>query len=256
MLYGDGLFETIAVVDNHPFCWDQHLSRLLAGCRKLGIPFDDPELLTSEMVALCKGIGRAVLKIIITSGTGSRGYRRPTVIEPTRLLATHPWPDYPDGYWKRGTKIHLCSTRFGHNEQLSGIKHLNRLEQVLARTEWSDTDIIEGIMLDCDDHVISGTMSNLFIIRGNKLLTPELKYCGIAGIVRQFILAHCINFGCESVVSRLSLDDIYTADELFFCNSIMGVLPANQLLEHKFLGRSVTQKVREFLLSRKIIAVL
>lgn len=251
--YGDGLFETIAIFNNRPLCLDAHINRLLSACQKLNIDFDEQAVLESEIHRLCdankQSSKRAALKIIITAGPGTRGYQRPQTTA-TRLLTLYSWPQYPQNYPDNGATIHLCTTRLGHNPRLSGIKHLNRLEQVLARNEWTDTNIREGLMLDIEDNVISGTMSNLFVINSNqKLLTPDISMCGIAGIVRQYILDYY-----DVKVLKLSLDDIYAADEIFFCNSIMGILSVANLAGHEFSLPSGSNKIKQILIDKEITA--
>jgi len=258
--YGDGLFETIAVVDQRPLLLEKHLERLLSGCERLMINFDNVAVLEAEADTLCKNQDRAILKITITSGAGGRGYQRQDTgigsdTKPTRLLAIHPWPEYSDKQLTQGINVHLCSTRLGHNPVLAGIKHLNRLEQVLARNEWNNADITEGLMLDIDANVIEGTMSNLFaIFPDKKLRTPDLSLCGIEGIVRQYLLDHCRVFSYENEVCRLSLEDLYAASEIFFCNSVAGILPVRQLGEHKFSSQQASSEIKQFLISQGIIA--
>lgn len=254
--YGDGLFETIAVIDQRPLLLKKHLERLMSGCGRLKIDFDDVAILESEIDDLCKDQDRAVLKIIITSGAGGRGYQRTGAgTKPTRLLGITPWPEYPDTLLSQGINVHLCSTRLGHNPGLAGIKHLNRLEQVLARNEWKSTDITEGLMLDIDTNVIEGTMSNIFVIYADKKLrTPDLSFCGIEGIVRQYLLDHCKESSYECEVCQMSLDDLYTASEIFFCNSIAGIMPVRQLGEHKFSSQQTTNEIKNILISQGIIA--
>lgn len=254
--YGDGLFETIAVINEQPLCWDKHLQRFLSGCARLKLDFNDVELLESEVTSLCKNVDRAVLKITVTSGVGGRGYQRPeAVTRPTRLLAIHPWPEYPDNYSTEGIDAHLCASRLGHNPELAGIKHLNRLEQVLASNEWDDENTMEGLMLDIDDNIIEGTMSNLFIILPDKILiTPDLSLCGIEGIVRQYILHNCAELNYTSDIKKVSLDDLHAASEMFFCNSVAGIMPVRQLADHKFPAQLATNEISQFLISRGVIA--
>ena len=254
--YGDGLFETIAVINNQPLCIEEHIQRLLSGCERLKIKFDDIDLLESEIISICKNIDRAVLKITVTTGIGGRGYKRSsTELKPTRLLAIHPWPEYPDNYSTQGIQVHLCSNRLGHNPGLAGIKHLNRLEQVLARNEWDDANTMEGLMMDIDDNVIEGTMSNLFVVYPDKkLITSDVSLCGIQGIVRQYILDNCAELAYTSDVKKLSLDDVYAASEMFFCNSIAGIMPVRQLANHKFPSQLATNEIKQFLISQGIIA--
>ncbi len=254
--YGDGLFETIAVVDEKPLFWHKHAQRLLSGCARLKIGFDDIEILESEVESLCKNRTRSVLKIIITTGTGGRGYQRPGADTiPARLLAIHPWPDYLYNYSTVGIQAYLCSTRLGHVPRFAGIKHLNRLEQVLARNEWNDTNVMEGIMLDINHHIIAGTMSNLFLVYpGQRLVTPDLSLCGIEGVVRQYILDRSSELGYKSETGTLSLEDIYSADEMFFCNSIAGIMPVKKFVDHEFSSQSIANEIKQFLVSRGVIA--
>ncbi len=254
--YGDGLFETIAVINEQPLCWAKHLQRLLSGCTRLKFDFNDAELLESEVISICKNVDRAVLKITVTTGIGGRGYKRSsTELKPTRLLAIHPWPEYPDNYSTQGIQVHLCSNRLGHNPGLAGIKHLNRLEQVLARNEWDDGNTMEGLMMDIDDNVIEGTMSNLFVVYPDKkLITSDLSLCGIQGIVRQYILDNCAELAYTSDVKKLSLDDVYAGSEMFFCNSIAGIMPVRQLANHKFPSQLAANEIKQFLISQGIIA--
>ncbi|MEY3788203.1 MAG: hypothetical protein RLZ75_2410, partial [Pseudomonadota bacterium] len=160
--YGDGLFETITVHNSKAVFLQQHINRLTAACQRLHIPTPDLDTLHTEIKHLCQHTEHSVLKIIITRGSGGRGYRQPDNIQPTRILSLHPFPTYPDSYYQQGITARFCDTRLGLNPTLAGMKHLNRLEQVLARAEWQDDSVQEGIMLDINDCVIEGTMSNLF----------------------------------------------------------------------------------------------
>ncbi len=254
--YGDGLFETIAVINEQPLCLSKHLQRLLSGCVELKLDFNDVEILESEIISICKNIDRAVLKIIITSGVGDRGYKRSSLeLKPTRLLTIYPWPKYPDNYSTQGIHVFLCSNKLGHSPKLAGIKHLNRLEQVLARNEWDDTDTSEGLMMDIDDNVIEGTMSNLFIVfPDKKLITPDLSLCGIRGIIRQYILNHSTELSYTSEIRKLSLKDVCSASEIFFCNSIAGIMPVKQLGNNRFHSQLAANEINKFLISKKIIA--
>jgi 4-amino-4-deoxychorismate lyase len=240
--YGDGVFETIAVEKGKLLCWDEHLARLESGCQCLNIPCPDKALLKDETTSLVNSSERSVTKLIITRGQGGRGYTPPEEAKPSRIISLHPYPDYPEEYSTQGVNIRTCNYRYAHNKALAGIKHLNRLEQVLARSEWKDTAIAEGLVLDQNKNVIEGTMSNVFCVIDNVLCTPDLTLCGVEGVIRNKIieLASSININVE--VKELSLEKLNEATEIFVCNSVIGVWSVKMLDDKKL---SVSDKTKE-----------
>jgi len=245
--YGDGLFETFAVRDGMPEQWDRHLRRLQLGAARLNIPMPDPQLLADEASRVCHNQTRAVLKLIVTRGEGGRGYRPAPDMAPTRILSLHPWPDYPAGHAAQGVRLRLCRTPLGLNPALAGIKHLNRLEQVLARSEWEDADIAEGLMLDSEGRLVCGTMSNLFLVRDGELYTPELTRCGVEGTTRARVLETAADHDIPCHIADLKLDALWDADEVFVCNSIIGVWPARQIEQHSYTCGPVTRRCIQWL---------
>jgi 4-amino-4-deoxychorismate lyase len=250
--YGDGLFETVEVKDHRPVLFDRHLTRLEAGCRRLGIPFPGVDVLAEEAGRVCRqSPTRAVLKIIVTSGSGGRGYRRPEAIAATRILSLHPYPDYPDNYRTNGINARLCQTRLGINPALAGIKHLNRLEQVLARAEWSDQSVQEGIMLDSAGHVIEGTMTNLFYVKSHALYTASVAQCGIAGIMRGLIMNLASQHNLKIYELDYTPEPLLSADEVFVCNSIIGIWPVKRIDQFTFEPGPVTRQIQRWLADPK-----
>ena len=242
LLYGDGVFETVAVNLGHPLHWDRHLARLQKGCRRLGIVPPAQGLLKREASICCGSVDRAVLKVIVTRGIGARGYRTDDSMSPTRIMSLHPWPCYPAHYRQRGVSATVCKTRLAQNPQLAGIKHLNRLEQVMARREWEE-EYQEGLMLDTDGWVIEGTMSNVFIIQDDTLITPSLNRAGIEGIMRERILAQSRALGIPVVVLDLSFEAVMSAQSMFFCNSLIGIWPVAILGDCKFRAHTFTERL-------------
>jgi 4-amino-4-deoxychorismate lyase len=253
--YGDGLFETLAVQNGMPLCWDRHYLRLVRGCDQLHINCPEPDLLLSEINQLVRNTKQVVLKIIITRGAGGRGYRLPKPeIPATRILGVFPWPSHPEKNYTEGVVLKLCKTRLAKNPALAGIKHLNRLEQVLARSEWDNTETVEGLMLDTDDNVIEGTMSNIFIVNGNNLLTPELTFCGIAGVIRECILDLAPDLGFKTRIKHISETELFSASEIFLCNSVIGLWPVQKIEDHEFQAGPVTRKIHDLLVRQQMIA--
>jgi 4-amino-4-deoxychorismate lyase len=247
--YGDGLFETLAVIDASPQCWDRHMARLERGEQALGFPATDKALLRREADSLMQSTPRGVLKILITRGSGGRGYRPPEVCEPRRVISIYDWPDYPDAWFRDGISLRICRMRWSRNKQLAGLKHLNRLEQVLARQEWNDPAIAEGLMLDEHGCVISGTQSNLFLLVGGALITPDLTHSGIAGIMREVIIEQADHLGMPVRVEQIDLEQVKEADALFVTNSLLGLCPVANLEAHAFNPDVIPQRLRQALAS-------
>ncbi len=227
--YGDGLFETVEVCNGKPLFFDRHLERLALGCGRLSIPMPDRQLLGREASRLTAGADHAVLKLIVTRGCGGRGYRPPDVVRPTRLFALHPFPDYPATYPSQGIVARFCRHRLGLNPALAGIKHLNRLEQVMARAEWQNDEIQEGLMLNQSGFVIEGTMSNLFYVKDRCLITAPIEQCGVAGIVRAVLLELAEKMNTRVELQYFTPEQLQQADEIFVTNSVIGVWPVKQL---------------------------
>jgi len=245
--YGDGLFETIAIKSGKAQFLDRHLKRLNVGCTRLRIPLPEHQLLASEVEKLAEDADQAVIKIIITRGSGGRGYRQPDYVHPTRIVSLHPYPDYPVSLKEQGIVARFCETRLGLNSTLAGIKHLNRLEQVMARSEWRDPAILEGIMFDNDGYVIEGTMTNLFYVKDNILTTAQLDNSGVAGIIRGIILELSAINGLRAVESKIRNAELLLADEVFVCNSIIGIWPVRQIEQTHFSVGPITQRIQAWL---------
>ncbi|MCU7931346.1 MAG: aminodeoxychorismate lyase [Candidatus Thiodiazotropha sp. (ex Codakia rugifera)] len=243
--YGDGLFETLAVINGQPGLWQRHMARLSRGEQVLGFPPSDKQLLKQEALSLCACHERAVLKIILTRGSGGRGYRPPLSTDPRRILTLHPWPEYPHEWFAKGIRLGICHTRVSLNRQLAGLKHLNRLEQVLARSEWQDPAIAESLMLDDRERVISGTQSNLFMIQGETILTPDLSQAGISGVVRELVIEQAEQLALPVQITDLVLDDFQQADALFVTNSLMGICPVAILDQRRFNIEKIPQRLHQ-----------
>lgn len=219
------------------------MARLARGEERLKLPPQDKKRLLEEASSLLSVKGRGVIKLVVTRGQGGRGYRPSTAPQTTRVVSLHEWPDYPAIWYRKGIALRICRTRIGQSKSLAGLKHLNRLEQVLARQEWDDPAIPEGLMLDENSHVVEGTQSNLFLVKGGVLFTPDLANSGVAGIVRELVLEIAEELGIESVISDLSLADVAGADALFITNSLLGICPVSTLEEHDYDIQKIPAKL-------------
>lgn len=225
--YGDGVFETIRVVDGELTLAQLHEDRLRAGLERLKISWPDAlaEQCQAEVAGYAEQLGTGVLKVTVTRGYGGRGYAPPAEVQPTRIVAGFPLPDYPDWHAQEGVSVRTCKFRLGRQPALAGIKHLNRLEQVLARSEWQGTEVQEGILLDANDQVIEATAMNLFLVEGGTLVTPLLNDCGIEGVMRAVLMDTFRSRGVAVMQEAVGLRRMLEAEEIFLCNSVAGVWP-------------------------------
>jgi 4-amino-4-deoxychorismate lyase len=243
LAYGDGLFETMAARDGHIRWLELHLERLEAGCRSLHIAPPDRRVVADEIATHCPRAGRAVVKLIVTRGTGARGYMPPAISAPTRVLSIAAWPDYPPSRYERGISVRVCRLRLAVNPTLAGIKHLNRLEHVLANLELRDSDAEQGLLLDGTESVVGGTSSNAFAVHAGQLSTPGLGRAGIRGVMRRVVLSTAARLGIPAAERDLTLDEFARAEELFMTNALFGIWPVTTF-EGRALARGpVTERL-------------
>jgi len=236
-LYGQNVFETAIVYQGNVLLETMHLQRLALGCQRLDIPCDF-RTLRDEIISISKEIELAVLRIAISMGQGGRGYLNPPVKNPTdatRVLSLHDYPQYPIENATNGVTLGQVDIRLGHQPILAGIKHGNRLEQVIARSQWQ-AGWDEALILDQHDNVIEATQSNVFIVVDDRLCTPDLHNAGVAGVMREFVLSQAKALGLNSEIVPLSVDDIASADAVFLTNSVIGVWPVEH---YKFADQTI-----------------
>jgi 4-amino-4-deoxychorismate lyase len=222
--YGDGLFETMRIHRGRIRLLQYHLERLAAGCRRLEINGPSGPGLRRELERAAARSREGVLKLIVTRGPSPhRGYRPTGRERCTRILTLHPLPRAVPADEAAPVRVRLCATPLGLNPRLAGLKTLNRLESVLARAEWHDARIWEGLMRDADENIVSGTMSNLFLRRGSTLMTPLLDRCGVAGVMRRWIMESAGGLRLRAVERRIRWRDLCDADEVFMSNAVVGL---------------------------------
>ena len=247
--YGDGVFRTMKMVDGLPESWPLHYQKLVADCAAINIVCPSAELLMSDLSQLFLNDAEnvdltAVAKIIITRGEGSRGYTPPAITAPMRVVTKSPMPHYAEERFSEGVNLHVCETRLATQTKLAGVKHLNRLENVLARMECHNPDIADGIMLDTQHNVIECTAANIFARFGDVLITPSLSQCGIAGITRQRILniAHILSLKTHE--ESFDLAHLFTADEVIICSSLYGAWQVKTVQEKIFKADGLAASIR------------
>jgi 4-amino-4-deoxychorismate lyase len=242
--YGDGLFESIGVRAGVARFLEAHLARLAAGCVRLGIPFSSMAELRAEIAAaLALAPPRAMLKIIVTRGSAiRRGYAPQGTESARRLMSLWPEAALPMSV-AEGVALHRATFTLADNPTLAGIKHLSRIENVMAAGEVAAAGAFDALLLDGAGHVISGAMSNVFLVRDGQVLTPRLDRCGVAGVMRGVVLRECASLGITAEDRRVSLDALLAADEVFITNARVGVVPVLRVGEHSFHMTAVAQRL-------------
>jgi 4-amino-4-deoxychorismate lyase len=235
LLYGDGLFETLLVDHGHIVLWSRHLARLDDGCRRLGLPVQDSQVLEQEVRAVAEGRPRCLVRLSLTRGEGLRGYA-PTQGGGTRIVTAQPAPEMEASSYRDGVTLRWCALRLARQPQLAGIKHLNRLEQVLARAEWDDPAVADGLLMDSAGALISATATNVVLVREGRLLTPRLRQAGVAGTCRAWIMQ-----ATSCIERRLRPPDVDCADEVFLANSVRGILPVARIGSRRYHPGPVTR---------------
>ncbi len=243
--YGDGLFETLVVHNNRPRHWQAHMDRLGAGCERLGLRMPPQSVLLREVQTVSAGNPNVVVKIVLTRNGEARGYMPEENSDCARIVSAHLYPLGLEELASIGIDARVCDLRLAIQPALGGIKHLNRLEQVLASAELRQSDAAEGILLDREDHVTCAISANIFLVKEERLLTPRLDRCGVRGVIRSQILTA---FGHRCEQRRILLDQFLEADEVFICNSVKGVIPIIAIDEQAFEIGPVTREVQTWLL--------
>lgn len=220
LAYGDGLFETMRVHGGALPLWPRHLARLRDGAQRLGIGLPGVAYIEARIAEMIGGVDAGVLKLLLTRGDGGRGYAPPTESLPVWTLALHPLPPPATA----GLRLHACDLRLAIQPALAGIKHCNRLEQVLARMEAERAGCDEGLVRDMDGAPVCATSANLLVLRGGGWWTPPVARCGVAGVLRGWLLE-----AGHVAEAALSMDEVASADALALCNAVRGILPVSLL---------------------------
>ena len=255
--YGDGLFETMSwsYLDDEKILgvefWDRHLERIKEGCSITKINLPPTEILKNykdKILREClkRGIKNGVLKILITRGVGGRGYKFEKNILPTIIFLSFPSRKIDKDSTNKGVKLRFCEFPISENSMLAGLKHLNRIDSVMARSEWDEDEFFDGVMLDNSENIIDGTMTNLFFSKNNVLYTPVIKKSGINGIMRQVVIDNAKLFFKEVCEIEIKRKTFSTFDEMFVTNSVIKILPVTHLSNKKFIITNATKEMINF----------
>lgn len=228
--YGDGLFETMLIRHGRVRFLEAHLARLAQGCLRLGIPLAVDAALRAQIQSAASGSDLAVLKLLVTRGSGPRGYAPRDQTVPRRVMTV--FAAAPTTTWHEGVQLRVAQLTVAANPALAGIKHLNRLENVLAAREARQADCFDALLLDTAGLVVGGSMCNVFLVSGAAIVTPPVDRAGVAGVLRGIVLRECATLGLRVEVRPVAAAELATADEIFVTNARIGVVHARSVGEH------------------------
>lgn len=235
--YGDGIFRTMRAAGGRIAYWPRHYAKISYDCARLALPCPSEATLQDDVRRVLASRSDCVVKIIVTRGEGGRGYMPPIAPRPVRIVASFPLPEIASDYDALGIPVRWCRTLVSMQPALAGVKHLNRLDSVLARSEWAASgDFAEGLMLDRDGHVIQGTMSNVFIVEGDRLITPVLDTAGVAGVQRERVMS----LAAECREEAITPERLLAADQVCLTNSVIGMWWIAQLGSRTWTRRDIT----------------
>lgn len=247
LAYGDGLFATMRTSIAGILCFEVHQARLTAGAARLGFDWQMSPSLRQQLITLAEQYPQHCIKLLITRGVGGRGYEPPEQVLATEVVSVHPIPPHYATWQQQGIRLKTSPVRLGHQPLLAGIKHLNRLEQVLIRTQPLPKGFEDWLVLDCMGKVIESSMANIFFVKGNQVITPSLELCGVAGVMREQVmlalLQQQMNIDCLSV----DTEQLMEFDSAFITNSVLGVVDVMAIDALKFSRTPITVHLRQTL---------
>lgn len=245
--YGDGVFRTLLLRQGRPHAWSRHYLKLSQDCAALHLECPLSDTLLGDIATLSETSPDGVLKIVITRGDGQRGYAIPAKQNTVRVLSISPMPVYEHHHYASGIKLHRCRLKLGNQPRLAGIKHLNRLENVIAASECSEAGLPEGLLEDENGLLVSGTRSNLFLFKDQTLYTPDLSRCGVAGVQRARVMDWARACGVECKIVQMNFEEMLRADEIFMVNSVFGLWPVGEVASYKRHEHPNSWKIQEWL---------
>lgn len=245
--YGEGLFETIACLNARARLLALHLERLALGCERLHLPNPGTDTLRRRIEQVAAELPRSLVKVLLTRGPArARGYRWGAE-QGTCAIMRYAWPEPDAAAPRTGARVRLAAMRLGENPVLAGLKHCNRLEQVLAANEAASAEADEALMFSTGGELICGTMTNVFLIDraggAPRIRTPEIRTCGVAGVMRRAVLREATRAGLPIDQAVLRREDLAAAHEVFLTNARVGLWPVRVLAGRELPDGPVTAQL-------------
>ncbi|BAJ02545.1 4-amino-4-deoxychorismate lyase [Shewanella violacea DSS12] len=247
LTYGDGLFATMRIVEGKIAFLSAHFARLTQGSTRLGFPWSPSEALVTQVKHLAKTQVTGCLKLLLTRGTGGRGYGAPQMCEITEVISITPIPTHYASWQRSGISLISSPIKLSQQPRLAGIKHLNRLEQVLIKSETLPTDYQDWLVLDGLNNIAESSMANLFFVEGKQIVTPSISHSGVAGVMREQVIYALLEAGYDVEARPIPYLQLCRYQHVFMTNSLVGILDINNVDDFHFTHANFTHEIRQIL---------
>ncbi|MGZ9898493.1 aminodeoxychorismate lyase [Shewanella gaetbuli] len=252
LAYGDGMFATMrtcqaSINESGIALFDVHLSRLQQGCLRLGIQWQPSKPLKQHLLQLASEYPNHCIKLLLSRGVGGRGYQAPTEATITEVTSVHDIPANYQQWQQQGINLTSSSVKLAKQPLLAGMKHLNRLEQVLIKSAPLPVGADDWLVLDSDNHIVESSMANIFFVKAGEVYTPALSCAGVSGVMRQAVINQMLALGCKINITPMSYDDLATMESALISNSLIGLVNINRIDDKAFVPWELTPQVVEHL---------
>ncbi|WP_350431054.1 aminodeoxychorismate lyase [Shewanella sp. H8] len=249
--YGDGVFATMrtasADMSAGILFLDGHIDRLQQSCERLGIKWFPSDSLLQQLSQLAQQYPQHCIKLLLTRGVGGRGYQAPLSATVTEVLSVHPIPEHYLNWQQTGISLASSPICLGKQPLLAGIKHLNRLEQVLIKSQPLPSHHQDWLVFDCDGNVIESSIANIFIVKNDQVLTPAITHAGVSGVMRETLIDTLLSHDIAVMATQLTFGDIQAADHIFITNSLFGIIDVTAIDDFQFSRWTQTSRFRHVL---------
>ncbi|MCL1045187.1 aminodeoxychorismate lyase [Shewanella electrodiphila] len=229
LAYGDGAFATMRVAAGEILFLNTHLQRIEQTCFRLGFTISHIELLVLRLESHAKTLKEGCIKLLLSRGVGGRGYAAPTSPDITEVISLHPIPDIYAQWQSKGITLSLSPVTLGNQPLLAGMKHLNRLEQVLIKQQTLPKNTDDWLVLDADNCLVESSMANIFIVKDNQVKTPAMSQNGVSGVMREHVIDALLTNDIAVMATKVTLDELLDAEHVFITNSLLGVVNVNSI---------------------------
>jgi 4-amino-4-deoxychorismate lyase len=249
--YGDGVFASMRTASTDMAAGilfvDSHLARLQQSCQRLGIEWHPSYSLIEQLDQLARQYPQHCIKLLLTRGVGGRGYQAPLDVKVTEVVSVHAIPAHYYDWQQSGISLASSAIPLARQPLLAGMKHLNRLEQVLIKSQPLPHTHQDWLVFDCDGNVIESSIANIFIVNNNQVFTPALTHCGVSGVMREMLIDALLCDGIAVMATQLTLDDIKVAEHIFITNSLFGLIDVTAIDDFQFSRWTQTSRFRHVL---------